>query len=519
MRLISLAGLLVVAVAAGLALGSCQVRNFARCQEPDYPCEAGFLCKTEQGAASGTCQPECGAGTAGQMTACPDDHPICTSGGSCGLCTGDDQCLARNSSFPRCSKAGLCVTCSQNSDCKDSLSPVCDTTSNTCRPCTLHRECSDGICVKDDTLAALPTGKELKKGQCVPATRQVAVDSTSCPSGCTLQSKFDGTMGVSVDRPYLKISNFKSSLKLRIGVMPTSLPVIHVVTDSADLSPALYTAAPTNSLSDGADTALLIDSGANVVLEGVNINLSQVGLQCTGTTGNPTTVRVLRSLFSENKTGINASNCDLKVEDSWIGTGVPGAASRGNSLAMSLDSTKFEIVDSVFFSNVAAANVFSGITLRNTAGAAGMMPGRIVNTTFAKHENADGTKKALAVDCTSYNIGNNLTIVNSLFLNEAAPTSGNRYVGTACGTSTYVTNNGSDDTTLTGTGSATDLKYADVFVAPPNLRVKAAAATLVGKGVTTYTDSKGAVTIPTKDLDGRARPTNNVAFGAFEPVP
>ena len=223
--------------------------------------------------------------------------------------------------------------------------------------------------------------------------------------------------------------------------------------------------------------------------------------------------------------GHTRRSCDLRVEDSWLGIGPTayGAlALNSNVLAMDLDTTRFEIVNTSFVRNAPRTGVaFAGITLRNTLGAA--QPGRIVHSTFMRHD-MPSASKALAIDCT-YAVAGSITILNSLFVNDVAPSGGNTYVAPNC-KSGNVLYNGSDDTTLTGTGSFTDLggKYADLFVGTGlsnsayNPRIKPTAASLVRRGTTAYTDSQGALTLPAVDSEGRARPSSNVAVGAFEPA-
>lgn len=520
MRLTSLCGLLVTALLAGLLAGACQVRNAQRCQLPDYPCERGILCKLDPGSQVGTCTEECNKATAGTMTTCPDERPICGDDGTCRTCQADGECQQRSTSLGRC-VAQKCVACRVNSDCGDPLRPVCDATSNTCRGCTLHSECSDAICAKDDTLSGLTDAAPIRQGQCVPAARQVLVDR-SCAVNC-MQSKL---LELSSEKPYMRVTGYRNTSQVNINKPTNTLPVIHIVTDTADLAPLQLTAQPSTDMSNGAGSAIQVNAGADVVLEGLTINNTKPGLVCSGAMATPlsTRVRVIRSLFANNDVGIRSTYCDLRVEDSWFGIGPPAYGSlalQGNVLAMELDTTRFEVSNTVLLRNGPRVGVvgFSGIRVRNTMGAA--QSGRIVNSTFARQDTVDNAAKATAIDCT-YAVGAALTLVNSLFLNETPVSlSGNTYVATNC-RGPHVLYNGSDDTSLTGTGSVTDLKFADVFVSAQlpanNPRVKATAASLVRHGTASYTDAQGTLTAPKHDSEGRARPASDVAFGAFEPA-
>jgi hypothetical protein len=522
MRLISVVGLLVMALGAGLFAGACQVRNAQRCQLPDFPCERGILCKLDPGSQVGTCVEECNKATAGTMTTCPDERPICGDDGTCRTCLGDGECQGRNTSLPRC-VAQKCVACRANSDCSDPLKPVCDMTSNTCRGCTLHSECADSVCVKDDTLSGLTDQPPLKQGQCVPAARQVLVDR-NCSGTCNMQSKLQE---LTTEKPYLRVSGYHNTTLLTINKPTNSLPVIHIVTDTADLSPLQLTAPPGSDMSNGAGAGIQVNGGTDVVLEGLTLFNTKMGLVCAGTMGSPTAtkVRVIRSLFASNDVGISSRSCDLRIEDSWLGIGPPayGAlALSGNLLAMDLDTTRFEITNTSFVRNAPRmpGGGFAGVTVRNTLGAP--QPGRIVHATFMRHD-TPAISKATAVDCL-YAVGSTLTVLNSLFVNDVSLGT-NTYLAPNCKTGNGdVLSNGSDDPTLSGTGSVTDLKYTDLFVgtglsgASYSPRIKPTAASLVRHGTAAYSDSQGTLVLPTVDSEGRPRPASNVAFGAFEPA-
>ena len=511
MRLRPPVRLLVTALCAGLLVGACQVRNAQRCQLPDFPCEGGTLCKLDPGSTVGTCADECSRATAGALTTCPDERPICGSDGACRTCAADAECQELGAARPRCIDK-RCEACRDSRDCAgDALRPVCDAGSHTCRPCALHSECADHVCAKDDTLAGLTDAAPLRAGQCVPAARQVVPDR-----GCTDSCLRARVLELGPERPYLRLGGLINQTGLTLSKPLNTLPVFHVVTDTADSSPAQLASAPTVELRNGATAALLINAGVDVVLEGLTFDSSLRGLECAGTAGAPsaTRVRVLRSLFAGNAIGITSRSCELRIEDSWLGIGPPiygNPAVRGNELAMDLDTTRFEIVNTVLVRNTPRFGLvgFSGIRISNTQGAA--QPGRILHATFARQDTVASGGRVMAIDCT-YSAA--LTVVNSLFLNEAL-IGANTYIAPSCrgGSITY---NGSNDPALASTGSRTDLTYGDVFVAAPETnspRVKASAGPLVQHG------TGDVVGLPARDLAGRARPASSAAYGAFEPEP
>lgn len=505
--------LLAAALGAGLLVGACQVRNAQRCQLPDFPCQGATLCKLDPGSTVGTCAEECNPDTAGTLTTCPDERPICGDDGACRACTADAECQERGAALPRCVDK-KCAACRDSRDCSgDPLRPVCDPGSRSCRPCALHSECADHVCAKDDTLAALTDAAPLRAGQCVPAARQVVPDR-----GCTDACLRARVLELGPERPYLRLSGIINQTGLSLSKPLNTLPVLHLVTDTADWSPAQLGTPPTVELRNGAMAAVLINAGVDAVLEGLTFDNSIRGLECAGTAGSPTAtrVRVLRSLFAGNTVGITSRSCDLRVEESWLGIGPAiygNPAVKGNELAMDLDTTRFEIVNTVLVRNTPRVGLvgFSGIRISNTQGAA--QPGRILHTTFARQDTVASGGQAMAIDCT-YNVAASLTILNSLFLNEA-PLGANTYLAPSC-RGVNVAYNGSNDPALAGTGSRTDLKYSDVFVTAPetnNPRVKASAGPLVQHGTG---DATG---LPARDLAGRARPATSPAYGALEPEP
>ena len=109
--------------------------------------------------------------------------------------------------------------------------------------------------------------------------------------------------------------------------------------------------------------------------------------------------------------------CKLTLDSSWIGTQPSVTDLKGNDRAMVLDSTEFEIVNSVFNHNLnpSAAN-FGGIMLTDSQ--PGKLKGRIVNSTFYRQENPN--PPAMAITCQTKPAS--LIIFNTLFVNSLPPT-------------------------------------------------------------------------------------------------
>jgi len=410
--------------------------------------------------------------------------------------------------------------------CTDKSRPYCEDSSRSCRACKRHTECDsalgarDGVCVKDDTLSNLPAVQALQSGMCVPSSRIVNVDMTTCSGTCTVQDKLPE---VSADKPYLRIGQFTSTAPITLRPV-TGLPEVHVISSLADYSPPDPTAkdkTPNAILTNSNGSVIRVESGASVTLEGLLIKDSKLGVACVGA-GNPTRVRIVRTLIGASDVGVQSTaGCELSIDQSWIGQGprdrYQGLVNSGNVLAMDLDGTKFDIVNSVFYHNTPSPpTAFGGIWVRN---ATATTPGRIINSSFVNHESVSATRKAMMLDCIPATT--NLAIINSLFLNGTIPSGGNTYVHPACrGTDQKYL--GSDDVTLTGDNNATDLGLTDVLNAPltfGDLSLKSTADVRVRDGgLPQYLDGSGLNRIPTVDIIGAARTASKLSRGAFEPA-
>lgn len=510
---------LVGLVVALLGLSGCERRNLDQCRVPDLPCEDGRFCKIPTGATVGKCEPtECS-----DSHDCASDRPNCSPQGRCFACSSVSDC-AKQTGAPICD-TGRCVECKTSKDCSDKSRPYCEDPSRACRACKRHAECDstagarDGVCVKDDTLRNLPTGQALQNGMCVPSDRIVSVDVNSCSGACTVQDKLTE---VAAQKPYLRIGQFTSAALITVRPVP-GLPEVHIISplgDYAPPDPAAKDKIPNAILTNSNGTALRIEGGASVTVEGLLIKDSKLGLACVSGAA-PTRVRILRSLIGASDVGIQSTaGCELSIEQSWVGEGprdrYQGLVNSGNILAMDLRGTKFDIINSVFNHNSPAPGMFGGIWIND---ATASTPGRIINSTFTRHETADMNRKALLLDCIPATTS--IAIVNSLFLNSTSLTGGTTYIHSACRgpDQKYL---GTDDTALTGDNNATDLVLNNVFTSPTaqgDLTLKSDAdARVRDGGLTQFVDGTGKSLLPTIDIIGAARQATKISRGAFEPT-
>lgn len=515
MRLIALCGLLAVAT----PLSPCERPRTDICTlDPEFKCADGKICSIPAGETTGTCgPPECIA----TSNTCPDARPICVNS-RCVACQGNSDCQGlNNTAAPICSE-GKCVGCGTNADCTSPTSPICDSGSHICRPCQTHGDCSKiaGVCAKDSTFASLSSSDltlNIPQGSCVPSTRVNVVDPSCVTTTCSLATALGM---VSVQRPYVRVGSVTTTTPVSVPTLPSGVPTFYIVGATADSAPSSTIPVAPSSITAGG-TALLIPAGSHTIVEGLVMYNSNVGLDCAGTTA--TRVKLLRSLVGGCSTGIKAAaRCELSIDSSWIGKAPPDPrltiAGSGNALAMQLNSTQLEVVNSVFFHNGGPGNVFGGVSLTDSMGLNPLV--RIVNTTFDNHLGFDTTRKVLAIDC-NYATGGKMTLVNTIFLNSGSLGIGHTYVNGMCrqGANPFA-GLASNDAALSCASCVTNADetiFADVT--PGDLHLSASAPTSITAGGTTqFNDTVGKVTIPLTDMDGATR-GDAIAIGAFEPSP
>lgn len=139
-------------------------------------------------------------------SACPDGVPICDSTSQmcrpCNSASDDTDCASHSNTTPHCklsgTNAGLCAACNVNAECP-TATPVCNP-DGTCRTCAANSECASLICGDS--------------GACVPQSDIYYVNSANDAgqNNCT-----DGTPGGkdgSLAHPYCEIKTAVAALGL-----------------------------------------------------------------------------------------------------------------------------------------------------------------------------------------------------------------------------------------------------------------------------------------------------------------
>lgn len=513
---------------------TCEQRNFDRCllTGTDFQCEMGKFCKAipDDPNGAGMCiSAECTPGL--KPSGCTPDKPVCSAQGRCVGCDPANltQCATLNPALPYCVNQ-TCVACSAalGQGCEsDPLHPACDSTTNTCRACALHGECASNVCVKDNTLSTLPNGKALSLGMCVPKSRILTVDETTCGAACTLPGQL---LNASVDFPFLLVNNYSSASPGNVLVKPIAgLPELHIVTATADLSPSKLTAAKAIIKYFAGVGAVTVSPGASVTIEGLIIVSSNIGVLCdSGTAPNSvaTSVKLLRSLIALTGTAVQTkAKCQLTLDQTWIGWGPKAlssvlsggnAVNGGNNVAMNLDSTQFDIINSVFLHN--GVTTFGGITVTDSLNLA--PAGHIVNSTFYRQEGVSVTHNAMAIYCPVALTKTPLTIFNSLFVNSAGYSlAGKTYVDPNCRAATSFGYIATDESPAPGpgpgivsgvSGSLFTSTVDDAFDLHP--LTTAPMSVISGGTVLPFNNTAS----PLVDMDGTARGKTSVSIGAFE---
>jgi hypothetical protein len=190
-----------------------------------------------------------------------------------------------------------------------------------------------------------------------------------------------------------------------------------------------------------------------------------------------------------------------------------GATVGGNSLAMNLDSTQFDIINSVFLHNY-NGTTFGGITVTDKL--AQSPYGRIVNSTFYLQQGNIGN--VLAISCPAPALAKKLTISNSLFLNSPF-TAGRTYIDPSCRDASSLGYLATDESPAPGPGPGivagiSDSLFKSVTMNAYDLHpVASAPASVVSGGIA---PSFNNVVTPLVDMDGAPRGKTTVTIGAFE---
>ncbi len=491
-----------------------------------------------------SCHPRCTV-----SARCPDVEPICDDESeACRACRpGDDErCRERSPATPRCI-AGQCVACiasrgvtSQSPDCSGTMaglaprgasgalsaalsaSPVCD--QGVCRPCQGHSECDSGVCAKDNSNAAFG----IFKGQCVPFEQVLVVDQNLCSrSGPVFCTPAQAIERLTTNRRYLLLR--KGALAADFsGLSLAGLPtkggaVFHVIGPLADAPPQQASRLPGVQIGGVAGGDGIAVPGGSVVLEGLYVRKNRVGVGCSGA---DTSLRIVRSLFAENDTAVLAENgCRLYLGDSWLGRPPAGSVFAGaspNARGLEVSAADFDVENSVFVDNGDySRDGFGGIRWR--APSAGTRRSTVVNTTFHQQSGLVRLGKYYTTLWCDKPVSDRLVLFNALFTSDRPliTTPEEHYLDPSCGALSF--NLASNDAALAKAGvlvSAVEPLYLNAASRDLRLRfgVQAEQKAVSAGGARQVSVGEQVLTAPERDLDGKPRPAEQIAVGAFEPT-
>lgn len=503
MRTIALYALML---ALGTSPGTCERTN------PTF-CEINADCTGDKPVCNGG---TCVARECSSVMACTNkDRPVCQDPGVCVKCTSNAQCAGTSGQY---CDAGRCVTCRNNADCAKADAAICDPGTKTCRPCALHSECgADQLCAKDATLSTLPL-KPILPGTCVPPERILTART---------DAEADFMLGmVSPNTPYLRlVPSGNAQVSLNLSGLPGGLKVLHIVGPLADTPPTSSTITEQLPLSVSAPAGVAVQfngvpsNGGTLILEGLPVLDSQIGVQCAGTgKRNETEVRILRSVFAgiTDKAVYVNSECRLTVDQSWIGQG-PGAlmSHAGAFQSIAVDNSDMLLTNSVFW-RTGRRTMFGGIQYTESpTRTTGGFRSYIVNCTFASTILANGAGESVAdLKCGGLAVSNpGLLVMNSIFImRDVEPLTGAQtHINDLCYKSdkSLLVSLGSDEQALGGvllTGSPFESQDAGDF------RLKDPQGPLVAGGAAM---AQG-ISAPPIDLAGKARSATRPTIGALE---
>jgi hypothetical protein len=483
------------------------------------------------------CQPRCTL-----SIRCPESAPICDEElATCRSCyDGDDaRCRERSPQTPRCI-AGQCVACvakrgviGESADCNAtgrggssslssslSATPICD--QGSCRGCLHHSECESGVCAKDDSSATLG----IYKGQCVPFEQVLVVDQHLCsrsgPVFCTPQQAIDR---LAPGQRYVllrKVARESDFSGIELLFLPTGNGLVfHIIGPLADRPPQRASSLPGVTLGGMVGR----DRSGHVVLEGLFVRGSRVGVRCQGA---GTSLRVERSLFAANETAILAeSGCQLVVSNSWLGrapSGSPFAELAANGRSVEINGADFRIENSIFADNGDySRDGFGGVRVR--ALSAGSASSVIINSTFIQQSGLLRTGRYYTSLWCDKPQSDRLLIANTLFASDRSLllTPEEHYLDPSCGAA--LLNLASNDSALSKSGVLySDAVRDGLFIdragrdvrllrgtKPEQQAVAAGGSKRVRLGAATWT-------APEQDQDEQPRGPDRVAIGAFEPT-
>lgn len=228
-----------------------------------------------------------------------------------------------------------------NSDGKHPDRPICD--SGTCRPCQLHRECTDsGLCNDGSGLLDATLFPGIEVGQCASAAQVLFVDSEHCPPSGT------GAEGTR-ERPFCDLQTAAAHGRYLV-VLPRPGPSQPLPYPPLVLSDGIRRVV----VGPGRDAGPLLSSAAvskaGTALTLVDLELDSPGsgaaLSCTAG-ARLSVIRSIIDLSSKSTVGIDASGCDrIEVAESLV------TRSQGPAIRVAGTTRSYRIVNSLFSNNL-----------------------------------------------------------------------------------------------------------------------------------------------------------------------
>jgi Right handed beta helix region len=226
---------------------------------------------------------------------CSASAPVCGADNGCGVCTAEADCMPYDTT-PHCGADGACVRCRDNADCPAGQ-PVCD--GGSCRLCQADTDCDSGAC-------------DLHSGACLAEAETLYV-AKGQSGDCTKASPC-GAIATAIGM----VTSQKKYIHVAAATYAESITVsnktVTILGGGATVSPSTIGAAGF-VVADDSDLTIMDLTVSNAVgsanADGVRCSLG------TGS-GNPKLTIRWSSLADNAGQGVDASSCDVTVEETRI---------------------------------------------------------------------------------------------------------------------------------------------------------------------------------------------------------
>ncbi len=335
--------LTIVALAALTDLTACKVRNELSCEAPENT-----------------------------------DFPECTGIDATPTCATPSDCAVGTCKLPD----GICVECVMDTDCTGATAPVCDTTNNTCGPCTAHDQCASNAC-------------DLDTGACLSDVAYVEANGPGDTAGGCTQTEPCSTLdqAIATTAAVIKINDkgpvtFDSEQQITRDVRIVADPGVRLRRINTVGTAVSVTSGQTVTIEDLEidQTAgdAIVSTGANLTLDRVTLaDNNGLGVTATGT-GAKLVIR--RSIIAANRNGgISTQDATIDISNSLVVANGSGSSAVGGAR----------------FTSAAVGSSFRFNTVADNLNDANMAAVRGVNCAggFSATSNIV-TGNALAVGCT-----------------------------------------------------------------------------------------------------------------------